>query len=190
MRVISEVLVGFLLVVVAVSTSAQSEKASERADNNPFANAHCLPIGAPFRQLTPVDLYASAAACIRDSNYSVALVTFALAGVYGRFDTYRVADETAHGIVGILKDAALESTPKNNHDAFTATAMRVTKDAQTLRELCGSVDAVGYPLYEPTYMKDHGLVAIVGSANTLPSNAGTDPKEMWHNALKGYLNCP
>jgi hypothetical protein len=173
------------------TSGAQAPRVVEQTNQNPFAGARCSSLDSTARHRTPVDLYGSLAACVKEGKYDVAVVTFALAGAYGRFDTYRVADETAHQAVGILKDFALQSVPTENRDAFQAAVTKVANDPVRLRQLCASVSTVGYPLYEPIYMRNHGLAAFIGPNTTSsPSNAIADSQEMWRKALGSYLNCP
>src|SRR5438309_11368023 len=73
-------------------------------------------------QQTPVQLYQRLSDCAAEGQYGAAIDFYALAGVYGRYDTYRVADVSAHQVVGALKNAAFARIPPTQKAEFQKLA--------------------------------------------------------------------
>src|SRR5262249_28701047 len=67
---------------------------------------------------TPADLYRAAELCIRRATYRDAAFLYALAGVYGRYDTLRVADRSAHQAITVLQMQAFGGLPPDRQEAF------------------------------------------------------------------------
>jgi hypothetical protein len=150
----------------------------------------CPAIGARVKSQTPVELYQAMAACARQSQYETASWYFALAGVYGRFDTYRVSDETAYSAVAIVKSAALETIPQAKREEFQKFVMSISSDPDKHRAVCKKISPLGPPAYEPTYMKAHGPEAISGAKTAAPAAlAPFDPHAAWQKALSSYASC-
>ena len=172
------VLITFGLTLLVVSQGALSEEVS------------CPTPEVSVKSQTPLDLYRAMVACAKQAKYEAATQFFALAGVYGRFDTYRVADVTAHSAPGLLKNGALDAIPQPNHDEWQKVAMSVASDPEKHAALCKKISALGPPTYEPTYMRAHGLNSILGEPDKAPEPAGKfDSQAAWTKALSSYLNC-
>src|ERR1700749_155154 len=62
----------------------------------PTASRTCFPLRQANDKLTPGDLYLDMRACIDKQDDADAADLFAMGGVYGRFDSLRVSDQTAH----------------------------------------------------------------------------------------------
>jgi hypothetical protein len=69
------------------------------ASNNIVA---CIAFEEVRNTFTPADLYKGVATCVAEDKYDLAANLFALAGVYGRFDAGRVADESAAQATSVL----------------------------------------------------------------------------------------
>ena len=136
-----------------------------------------------------VDLYPSVTACANEAKYEIAMEYFAIAGVYGRFDTYRVSDVSSHQIVGILKDHALDEIAKENRDALQSLVGETAGDRERHARLCQRIDSLGPPTYEPTYMRLHGIDAILGTSSAPTVPAPAERAVAWKKALSTYLNC-
>lgn len=152
--------------------------------------AVCPRFDVAAKALTPVDLYQAVIACAKNSPYDTAVEFFALAGVFGRFDTYRVADVSAHSAPGALKTLALDAIPSPHRDELQKVAMSTYADHDKHAALCQKISELGPPTYEPTYMRAHGLDSLLGKG---PSARGAgepfDAKVAWRKALSSYLDC-
>jgi hypothetical protein len=151
------------------------------------------PFSADFVDETPVSLYRALAGYIVAGDYEAAVVCYALAGVYGRFDSYRVADPSSHQIVGFLKDAAFADLPAPRKAEFQKFAGEVYNNAERRQLLCERVKSIGKPAYSPTYMLSHGLGAMIDVQQEGASSPALvkpfDADAAWLNAMSTYLGC-
>lgn len=148
----------------------------------------CVDIGKLTTRTTPVEIYSAAHKCIDDRKYDKASRLFAVAGVYGRFDTLRVADESSHQIIPALRAGLFSQLDEESKRAFQDAAKPYSAGASGLTELCAEIRKLGPPSYDPTYMTFHGLSAITGTGGGL--TPGFDPAAAWQSSLTNYLNCP
>lgn len=139
---------------------------------------------------TPTDLYTAFSRCIEAGKYREGTFLFALAGVYGRFDTFRVADKTAHQAVAVARMQALGGVDKDKQTAFQDNLNKTLGDPEDLTAVCKDIRRIGPPSYFPRYMIQHGMGAFLksGPADGLVKNF--DAKAAWKRALDTYLHCP
>jgi len=168
-----------------------NEDASRPTQGQPTtAGALCQSIGPQSSEQTPVDLYKSLTACINKGDYETAVENFGLAGAYGKFDSMRVTDQSAHQVIAVLRQAALMSAIPANRAEFQKLAGATYDDKSRHASLCSRVAASGPPSYFPKYMLLHGLDAVPGSNSSgggmVPS---FDQTLAWRKALSAYLNC-
>lgn len=142
-------------------------------------------------KLTPVDLYRGISSCIEQEKFEPGVFMYAMAGAYGRFDTLRVADESAHQAAKILPMLAFESGSKDKVAAFKAQVGQILGNDAKRAGYCSEVERIGPPAYFPSYMVQHGLGAVTGAKNgeaaLVPS---FNPEIAWKKAVVGYLQCP
>jgi len=141
-------------------------------------------------KMTPVDLYGALPACINKADYKTAVLVFGLAGMYGKFDTMRVVDVTAHQAVGFLKTMAFDSTQPTQKSAFQKEAGETFDNKDRRASLCENINKIGPPDYFPKYMVLHGLRAFNGADQSnnglvVPFNA----EVAWKQSLSSYLHC-
>ncbi|MEQ1599283.1 MAG: hypothetical protein ABL880_07960 [Methylotenera sp.] len=141
-------------------------------------------------KMTPVELYGILPVCINKADYKTAVLIFGLAGVYGKYDTMRVADITSHQAIGFLKRMALDSSQATQKAAFQKEAGETFDNKERHAALCESIIKTGVPTYFPSYMIQHGLNAVNGteiSGNGLVSPF--DSKAAWEQSVTGYMHC-
>lgn len=162
---------------------------------NDFASVPCSPLDGNSRHRTPVDLYRVVAACGNAARYDIAIDAFALAGTYGKFDMARVSDQSAYGVLGAMKNLALNSMPESNRAQFQRIAGHNFDDKAEHDGVCQRMRKIGPPSYHPSYMLNHGLGAVLEATGaSSPSNSSalrTDfvPQEAWNKALADYFSC-
>jgi hypothetical protein len=149
----------------------------------------CIGAEAIESTMNPVDLYASMEACARADRPGDALLLFALAGTFGRFDTLRVADRSGHAAHDIVMQRHRDAVPAAQWDAVGALQRSTTGDPVELARFCARIRPLGPPTYYPTYMIRHGMRIFVQN-DTPPLVANFDPAAGWASALDGYLHCP
>ena len=150
----------------------------------------CIKVAAVKNVFSPADLYKGVADCIDKGDVKNGVSLYALAGVYGRFDTMRVADKTAHQALLALQMGAIDPLPEEKKQLLTKEVQLVFHDKVKINEICTAIRALGPPAYKPNYMIQHGMGAFMGSSDKNALVADFDPKVSWDNALSGYLHCP
>lgn len=154
--------------------------------NNPIG---CIDSTMASNTYTPADLYQGVAACVSADDLESGAVLYALAGAYGRFDTLRVTDRSAHQAIPVLQMQALGTLPKERADRFRKTIMTMTEDPARLQALCIEIRRIGSPDYVPRYMVQHGMGAFSANGGSGLDEA-FDATAGWEQALSSYLHCP
>jgi hypothetical protein len=150
----------------------------------------CLDKSKLSNKLSPFDLWKSIASCISSESYDQGVFMYAMAGAFGRFDTLRVADESAHQATKALPMLAFGSLPKDKVAAFKARVQQTLGNESTRKTYCVEVERLGPPDYYPSYMIQHGLGALSGANSNKPFVVPFEPKVAWPRAVKEYLRCP
>lgn len=154
--------------------------------NNPIG---CVDSTLVRNTHTPADLYRGVAACVSADNLENGAMLYAFAGAYGRFDTLRVTDRSAHQAIPVLQMQALGTLPKESADRFRQATMMVTGDPARLEALCIEIRRIGPPNYVPRYMVQHGMGAFSANSGSGLDEA-FDAAAGWEQALSSYLHCP
>jgi len=141
---------------------------------------------------TPADLYRAAELCIRRATYRDAAFLYALAGVYGRYDTLRVADRSAHQAITVLQMQAFGGLPPDRQEAFKRAVQESLGAPANLAAVCKEIQRIGPPAYHPHYMIQHGMGAFTKDASSPKDGLVTpfDAPAAWKRALDSYLHCP
>jgi hypothetical protein len=139
---------------------------------------------------TPADLFKAFIKCTEQEKYKEGTFLFVLAGVYGRFDTFRVADQTAHQAVTVLRMQAFEAMEKSKKSSFMDTTKKTLGTPEILGEICKDIQRIGPPNYYPRYMIQHGMGAFTKSGATNDLLPDFDPATGWKKSLDTYLHCP
>lgn len=178
-------LIGCLLLASILQTGfagAQSDTFSQSELNSePLV---CLDKSELTEHLSPPEIWKSISSCLSSENYSNAIFQYALAGVYGRYDSMRVADETAHQAAKILPIIAWESLKEEKVKLFRERIQETLGKDTIRKSYCDEIIKIGPPSYTPNYMLQHGLGA------TKPYIEPFDSKTAWPIAVNGYLSCP
>lgn len=196
--------------LTAAVISAQTEEAGKpRAGNdnitrfeapgNLESNHDVGCVGADQVQnvYTPADLYPAVAKCARAGMPERGVFLFVLAGLYGRFDALRVADETAHQAIQVAKMQSLGALDEAAQQALNGGLERLTASPEAVATACREAVRIGPPAYHPRYMIQHGLDALAPPWNA-PDPAlvkdgllrDFDAAAAWRQTLDSYLHCP
>jgi hypothetical protein len=167
---------------------AQAALDQTNTSSSPPSPLGCIDVGALTTRTTPVEMYAAVRKCIGDRQLSRAARLFAVAGVYGRFDTLRVADESAHQVIPALRHLLFSQLDETSTKEFQASAKSYSPGGSDHDDLCVQIRTLGPPTYDPTYMLSHGLSAITGNGGGV--TPGFDAATAWQFSLSNYLNCP
>ena len=160
----------------------------ESKDNlKSFHHLDCIDVGALTTDDTPADMYPAVRTCINRGDFQRAARLSAIAGAYGRFDTLRVNDVSAHQALQVLQLNNLQSLSPEAKEKFQATVKEIIASNE-LAELYAQARKLGGPTYYPTYMTQHGMSAFTGKGAGLKENFNA--AEAWESSLTGYLHCP
>jgi hypothetical protein len=137
-----------------------------------------------------VELYVAASKCIEQERYKEGNLLFTLAGVYARFDIYRVDDETVGGANTALVLGIFGSLDQDKKDAFSRTMKDENGTPEKLAAQCREIMRIGPPDYYPRYMVQHGMNAYLQQVSGDGLVKNFDAKAAWKKALDTYLHCP
>lgn len=155
----------------------------------PTTDPGCIVADAAPVTLTPPDLGLGVRACAKAGDFDRAVGLFILMQLRARYDTLRVADETAHQGEQVLsmETFAAMSAPEQ---AGLQAAFGTFGDTGSPRHVafCAAAAASGPPDYTPVYMIQHGITAFTGIAGDglVP---GFDAPTAWPALLVNYLKC-
>jgi hypothetical protein len=137
----------------------------------------------------PADILVGMGKCIELKEFEKAVRLFAISGVYGKFDTYRVKDKSAHQALLVLQQNILMNIEeKDQKDFIRSLEKELKKNSKELNNICESINKVGIPKYYPRYMIQHGIQAFMENAeNGLVEDFNS--MKSWDLALKTYLHC-
>ncbi|MFT4172806.1 MAG: hypothetical protein QM639_09625 [Rhodocyclaceae bacterium] len=176
---------------VSVCAPASAQVTNHVAPGNLQARSDlgCLKAEALRNTYTAADLYRSDVDCVKQNDLESAVYVSALAGVYGRYESMRVADQSAHQAQTVLTLNFANALTDEQKAQFRAHLSAAASDPSGLTRLCGRIREVGPPDYHPTYMIQHGMGAFVGrQGNGLVPDF--DGAAAWEKALDTYLHCP
>ena len=159
----------------------------ETKDNlKSFHHLDCVDLTALTTDDTPADIYPAVRTCIDHGDFERAVRLFAVAGLYGRFDTLRVLDVSAHQAISVLGMTSFSDLSQGAKEQFQAT-FKASLSSDRLVELCGQARKLGPPTYYPTYMTQHGMSAFTGKGGGLKEDLNV--AEAWDSSLSTYLHC-
>lgn len=189
---VSRVVAGGVLLIGLFGGALQAQVTDHTTPGN-LESTHDLGCASPAQlddTHTPADLYRGLAACVEEQQYERGVLLFALAGTYGRYDILRVADETAHQAVLVLRMNHFDPLRESDRQRFSETLKRKLSDPEDLGRLCDEIRRIGAPTYFPGYMVQHGMAAFGGDLENEGLVEGFDAEAAWNDSLSSYLHCP
>ena len=187
-RLVASLLLGAICASHPGIAFAEPPPADASDTTAPPSPLGCVDLSSLRTRDTPAELYPAVRACIQEGHFARGVRLFALAGVYGRFDTLRVVDVSAHAVIPALRRLVFSQLDDSLMAEFQRAGQALSPGSAALGELCADIRKRGPPAYEPVYMRQHGLGAITGTSGGPPS--GFDPAAAWESSLTGYLSCP
>lgn len=188
LRVLSGAVILFSSGVVLAQV-ARFEAPGNLESNHPLG---CVPLEQVTGQHTPADIYHGIGACLEGQDFRSAARLFAIARAYGRFDTMRVSDETAHAAMGVLNLAVLGDVGGDVQQSFEA-AIDAEFGPERLAHNCGVISGIGRPTYHPAYMIQHGLDASAPPWQEPETEDGLvedfNAVAAWNQVMASVLEC-
>ena len=149
----------------------------------------CIGTANLSNKFTPVDLYRAVVVCAKQGKNKDGALLFGLAGAYGRFDTLRVSDNSAHQAVSVLK-MILSGMAPDQQNAFQEAVSKTFGSPDGLAAACKEIKRIGPPNYYPEYMIQHGLDAFIKSGSDDGLVKDFNAQAAWKESLDSYLHCP
>jgi hypothetical protein len=192
LKQVATVLIGSCALTCAAQqsqTNPQIIRLEAKGNLEATAPLGCVDLQSVTAAHTPADIVPGIRLCLDSAKYEKAAVLFAVAGVFGKFDTLRVADKTAHQAVAALQVTHLNSVEPEHKSALQKVLKEIAEPkSAALAQICGYLKAMGPPSYQPTYMLQHGMSAFTGKGGG--TTAGFNSAEAWATSLDSYLHCP
>ncbi|BEV72962.1 hypothetical protein THUN1379_24440 [Paludibacterium sp. THUN1379] len=159
------------------------------------SSAACLKPDALQSQMTPVELFPAAAACIQDNDLPSAVMLVGLGSAYASYDSQRVSDPTATSAGNVVQRAAMNTLSSEQKQQLGMAVVGTMRDQDKRTALCQSLQRIGAPTYTPTYMINHGQVAMSQAlTHSTSTDSGLKPDfdggRTWAMVLQNYMHCP
>jgi len=147
----------------------------------------CVDLSEVTNEHNPADILHGMRKCIELKDYKNAASLFAIAGVYGRYDTYRVKDKSAHQALLVLQQNV--TLDLNEEDKkYLMEHIKELMEPSSLNAICQAIRKIGPPNYHPRYMIQHSITAFLENEDN-GLNEIFDSEESWKLTLKNYLRC-
>lgn len=151
----------------------------------------CLKTEEIKTDMDPPHLYGAMASCIKLKDYKSAAHLYGVGGAYGRYDSYRVLDQTAHTEgSNALTEAFYGLVDRAGKSEFREAMLDEIVRGQNQIEFCKTIWKIGKPTYEPMYMINKGHNKDI--PHTLEGGLvrDFDAKAAWLKAINLQLRCP
>ena len=183
-----KILIVLILTFGINNVQAQKTISLEAEGNLESPNpCNCVEISEITNEHNPADILHGMGKCIEQKDFGKAARLFAIAGVYGKYDSYRVKDKSAHQALIVLQQNILMDISEDDKNNMIAELKKtLEKGSSELKNVCQEIQKVGIPKYHPKYMIQHGIQAFIETdGNGLVEDVNS--KESWKLALESYL---
>lgn len=154
-------------------------------------NIGCVSAQEVKNNYTPVDLYKGMAICAKSERFQEAAFLFSISGVYGRFDSLRVADRTAPQGLMIARSQIFEDIPKEKLEKLQGFVSKALGSSSDVAAICKDIIRVGPPSYYPKYMVAHGMGSLHYTGEAVDGLLKNfNATSAWKKSLDSYLHCP
>ena len=151
----------------------------------------CIDVAQVRNVYSPADLFKGAVACFQSGDDAEGRNLFWLALAYGRFDIARVADETAHQGLDVLKMSSFEGFSDEDRVRISERLGASINAPDEWAPFCQQLRDLGPPTYHPDYMIQHGIRAFqpksAEGGNGLVEDF--DPEASWTMVVDEYMRC-
>ena len=180
----------YLLPVAAILLCLSA--APVKADVLPPFHETCLTRDDVTTLMDPPALYASMSACLKTKNYKDAAFLYGVGGAYGRFDAFRVLDQTAHteGSNALTEAFVKMMMSREDKTEFREAMLDETMRGEKHIEFCKALWTLGPPTYSPMYMIAKGHNEDI--PHTLEGGMVKDfeTKPAWLKSINQVWRCP
>ena len=146
----------------------------------------CVSIDKLTSKNTPADIFIGFSKCLQTKNYMKASRLYLVAMAYGKFDTLRVMDKSAHQAIAVLR---MNSTMELDEQEIQDLQKALQSETEDMTEICASLKLLGLPEYHPTYMIQHGMGAFTGNKSKDGLIKGFNPTSSWEEVITKFVKC-
>lgn len=177
-----------VLIGLIISISASADIKNHEAEGNLESSRpiSCISAKELATKNSPADIYIGISKCVNENDFYKASELYFISLAYGRYDTLRVSDRSAHQAVSALRMNHLGALNKEQAAKFQAACK---KFAENMDAICNSIKTLGKPTYYPRYMIQHGMGAFIGQKTKDGLVVGFDPDQAWNDVLEEYVKC-
>ncbi len=175
---------GLMLVLFSSWTIAGITNFESEGNLKSSHPANCVAISQLNNRQNPADLFIGLEKCLMNKKYNMAAKLYVLAIAYGRFDTFRVKDKSAHQAIAVLRMNAFRKFNETEIKEFSKSLKKIVNSKIT----CSSIQKLGKPSYSPEYMLQHGMSAFTGEGGGIVEKF--DALKAWQKVLKDVIKCP
>ncbi|WP_444896909.1 hypothetical protein [Microbulbifer sp. SSSA005] len=180
--------IALALVGLIVSITANADIKNYEAEGNLESSrpVNCISTKELTTKNSPADIYIGVNKCVNEDDFDKAVQLYFISLAYGKYDTLRVSDRSAHQAVTVLRMNHLGALSEEQTANFQAA---FKKAAENMNAVCNSIKTLGKPTYYPKYMIQHGMGAFTGQKTKDGLVVGFDPDQAWSDVLEGYVKC-
>lgn len=176
------IVIGFFIATPLFGEVLNFESSGNLESTKPLK---CVKLDKVSNQNSPADIFIGFSACLKKEKYDEASNLYLAAMSYGLYDTKRVADESAHQAIGVLRINHLGGLGEKEAENLQEALKSNTED---MSKFCKAIKSIGKPEYHPSYMIQHGMGAFIKkSGNGIVE--GFDSDKAWDEVLTEYVKC-
>lgn len=122
-----------------------------------------------------------------EQNYEHAAELILVAYAFQGYDQQRVQDASAHGALSVVMQQILQNLSQSSGKKLMAEVRALKGNTEHRAPVCSHLRKMGPPTHRPTYMRQHGMGAVMDSMNGESSErtqpGGFDPERAWATAI-------
>jgi len=135
---------------------------------------------------SPLEMYQKLPTCFDAKRYDDAVILYLISQAYGKYDTLRVSDRSAHQAMAVLR---MSISSMIGTEQITEFQNALNPHINDRTKICSILKKLGQPNYHPSYMINHGLKAFGGPQLNGGINIDFQPEIAWQDTLQGYMKC-
>ena len=149
--------------------------------------ASCVGMEKLSSKQNPADIFVGINECLSKKDYKKASYLFFTALAYGKYDTLRVKDKSAHQAISVLRMNSFAQLSEKEIAELQKSFGSLMNDKAQKKKLCDGLHDLGVPDYSPKYMMQHGMSAFTGQGGGLIKDF--DSSMAWDKVKTEFAKC-
>ncbi|KFZ30522.1 hypothetical protein IDSA_08250 [Pseudidiomarina salinarum] len=146
----------------------------------------CISLDEISNSNSPAEIFGALTLCMDKQDYQSAAALYTVGTLYAVYDTKRVADESAHQAISLLRMYALSGRPEGALEQLQAEVSELLTDNT---EVCKDILKRGKPTYRPTYMTEYSTAERTDSNPEPQLVEDFNEQEAWRDSLAIVPHC-